>query len=143
VSFARTTTIRHDDDDKPTNLKVLPKDISEDDLHKVMRLYSRSLGVRCGYCHVANPSNPRDMNFAADDKPEKLIAREMIKMTNDINKNYLASIGKGDFETITCVSCHNGKQKPLVSIDSLPKPPMPPGGMAPQGGMRPDSSMHH
>jgi hypothetical protein len=33
----------------PTNLKVLPKDISGDDIDKLMHGYEKQLGVPCGY----------------------------------------------------------------------------------------------
>lgn len=38
--------------DKFTNLKVLPKDIGKDDLVTTMRMFARSLGLRCNPCHV-------------------------------------------------------------------------------------------
>ena len=114
----------HHKAEKPQNLKVLPKDISEDDLHNVMKTFSKSLGVRCNYCHVSQEvpgqEHPK-FDFPADDKPEKNIAREMMKMTEAINTGYLAKIGDNKFERITCVTCHNGKPKPNISIDSLMK----------------------
>ena len=38
--------------DEFQNLKILPKDISKDDLLVVMRDFSFALDVRCQYCHV-------------------------------------------------------------------------------------------
>ncbi|HWF43362.1 MAG TPA: hypothetical protein VG537_01850, partial [Candidatus Kapabacteria bacterium] len=61
----------------PKNLKVLPKNISPEDLAKAMRTFSMSLGVRCGFCHVAkeNKSGGRpEPDFASDAKPEKKTA---------------------------------------------------------------------
>ena len=114
----------HHKDEKPTNLKVLPKDISEDDLHKVMRDYSKSLGVRCNYCHESQPVEGQErpkFNFASDSKPEKDIAREMMKMTADLNSKYISKIGNGKLDQITCVTCHNGSAHPITSVDSLKK----------------------
>lgn len=112
--------------EKPKNLKVLPKNISHDDLMDVMRNFSRSLGVRCGYCHEttqpASPSNPPKMDFASDAKPEKLTTRKMMAMVGDINKKYLDKMSKGHFEQIGCVTCHMGHTKPIVSVDSLAAP---------------------
>lgn len=119
-----------DDDDKPTNLKVLPKDISEKDLHNTMKSISVSLGVRCNYCHVAQQvpgqEHPK-WDFASDDKKEKLTAREMMKMTMAINAEHLSKIKTmGDpLEEIKCVTCHMGRTTPIISVDSLPKPPRP------------------
>ena len=111
-------------DEKPQNLKVLPKDISEEELHNVMRNYSRVLGVRCNYCHESQPVEGQErpkFDFASDKKHEKEIAREMIQMTADINSKYLGKIGDGRLEQITCVTCHHGAAKPIISVDSLAK----------------------
>ncbi len=109
----------------PKNLKVLPKKISPEDLQNTMRTYSKSLGVRCGFCHVENetPAGQKpDLDFVSDSKDEKRNARKMILMTKDINAKYLQKIERG-FEEITCVSCHQGHKKPMVNVDSLPQQP--------------------
>jgi hypothetical protein len=107
----------------PKNLKILPKKISPEDLQATMRTFSKSLGVRCGFCHapkkVAVGAHP-ELDFASDAKDEKVNARKMFHMTADINKKYLAKMDR-NFE-VTCVSCHRGNPKPMVSVDSLPKP---------------------
>ena len=107
---------------KPTNLKVLPKNIPHDQLIQTMRDFSKSLGVRCNECHVSKQDSAGKMefDFASDAKPEKETARKMIKMENGINDKYLHKID-GDFEKISCATCHRGNLKPLVSVDSLPK----------------------
>ena len=69
------------------NLQILPKDISGHDLDSVMHHFTAALGVKCNFCHVRNESE-RKMDFASDDKPEKNIARKMMLMAIDINKNY-------------------------------------------------------
>ena len=73
------------------NLQILPKDISEHDLDSVMHHFSQSLGVKCNFCHVRN-EDAKKMDFASDDKPEKNIARKMMQMSIDINKNYFAEM---------------------------------------------------
>ncbi len=73
------------------NLQILPKDISEHALDSVMHHFSQSLGVKCNFCHVRN-EDAKKMDFAADDKPEKNIARKMMQMAIDINKNYFAKM---------------------------------------------------
>lgn len=69
------------------NLQILPKDISGHDLDSVMHHFTAALGVKCNFCHVRNESENK-MDFASDDKPEKNIARKMMMMAIDINKNY-------------------------------------------------------
>lgn len=113
----------HDHDEKAKNLKVLPKDISMQDLHDVMRTYSKSLGVHCNFCHVSHEvegQKPK-MDFAADDKPEKEMARDMIRMVEGINKKYISKMGDHTLTPVTCVTCHNGRTKPITSVDSLMK----------------------
>ncbi len=102
------------DDDHPQNLKVLPKDISEKDLHDVMKGFCLSLSVRCGFCHVSEKVEGQErpkFDFASDNKPEKNIARKMMLMTEAINHNYIANIIGADhtLEQITCVTCHMGR----------------------------------
>ena len=123
--FAQSFALKpHGDDDKPTNLQVLPKNISEKDLHNLMKSFSMSLGVRCNFCHVAQQVAGQEhpqFDFASDDKQEKIIARKMIMMVSAINENYIGKMIGGDhpLESITCVTCHMGKKTPTVSVDSL------------------------
>ena len=69
------------------NLKILPQDISEHDLDSFMHHFNASLGVRCNFCHAVNMAEKK-MDFAADEKPEKNIARMMMVMSININKSY-------------------------------------------------------
>ena len=101
------------EDKKFKNLKILPKNISEKDLDSVMHGFTRGLGVRCDFCHV--PTADRKMDFASDEKPEKKIARKMMKMATKINKKYF-NYNKDDqgkmIQSLTCYSCHHGEQRP-------------------------------
>ena len=64
------------------NLKVLPKDISKEKLDKIMFGFKDALGVKCSYCHAkSQDTTVRHPDFASDEKPEKEIARSMMKMT--------------------------------------------------------------
>ena len=97
---------------KPTNLKVLPKDLSGDDVDKLMHRYQKDLGVPCGYCHEENPQT-KQIDFASDENPIKETARFMISMTNDINNKYLAQLGDRRYaEPLTCGNCHQGQVQP-------------------------------
>lgn len=116
------------------NLQVLPKDISKEDLDKVMKTFARSLDVKCGFCHAKSTDDPGKLDFASDQKIEKKIARGMIAMSIDINKNYFAKHEKSIpenflandssdvkylFSNITCYTCHHGDAHPATF------PPMP------------------
>jgi hypothetical protein len=105
-------------DDKPPkrNLKVLPKDISHDDLDKTMDAWKSALGVHCNFCHApAADSTSHHLDFASDAKPEKNIARHMFIMAGKINKKYFKTNkdDKGNMvATVTCVTCHHGSPHP-------------------------------
>lgn len=100
------------------NLKVLPKDISEDSLKVLMRGYNDALGVKCSYCHANNPETKK-MDFASDAKKEKEYARHMILMTRDINaKNFNWDNAKNPemINVVTCTMCHRGNNSPTASL---------------------------
>src|ERR1700733_4638488 len=70
---------------KYKKLKILPKDISQAELKKVMDEFKDALGVKCSFCHApSKDSTQKWPDFASDDKPEKNIARSMMKMTAKI-----------------------------------------------------------
>lgn len=99
------------------NLKVLPKDISKDDLEKVMKSYEKALGVQCGFCHVKNKKDTLQWDHASDEKPEKEISRKMIRMTEKINLeffDYKMNYKPGEFEVlaVSCNTCHYGSPRP-------------------------------
>lgn len=105
-------------DDKPPkhNFKVLPKDISHDDLQKTMDSWKTALGVKCNFCHAASAdSTSHRLDFASDAKPEKTIARHMYKMVARINKKYFDfnkdSTGRM-VPLVTCMTCHHGSPHP-------------------------------
>jgi len=41
----------------PTNLKVLPKDLTGQQVHEIMEKWEGELGGHCNSCHTADPSN--------------------------------------------------------------------------------------
>jgi len=102
------------------NLKVLPKDITKTQMDSVMQSFTAALGVKCNFCHMRTADN-KDWDFASDGNKHKLVARDMIKMTNKINKKYFDVTGKGMNASlmVTCYTCHNGKPEPATRA---PKP---------------------
>lgn len=100
---------------KASNLKVLPKDISHEELDKVMDGFKVSLGVKCNFCHAASATDPKRMDFASDAKHEKEIARDMMRMTARINKKYFHIKDADDTKAVlavSCYTCHNGNAHP-------------------------------
>ena len=120
----------------PTNLKVLPKDLTGQQVHEIMEQWSAALGAHCNSCHVEdrnnNGPNGRPMlDFGDDSKGMKLAARMMYAMTEKINTEYVAKID-GSGISVTCGTCHRGQMSPEpFKIQPSAGPPtaqLPPGG---------------
>src|SRR5881397_2017122 len=77
------------------NLHVLPQNITHDELIATMRGFARGLGVRCDHCHVANPpGSAEQFDFPNDSKPEKKVARTMLRMTRAVNADYVSKVNE-------------------------------------------------
>ena len=96
----------------PTNLQVLPKTLTGEQVHEIMEQWESALGVHCSTCHTADPKNigpngkPR-LNFADDSKPEKATTRLMVTMTEQLNKNFINKVPNSGVP-VTCGTCHRG-----------------------------------
>ena len=90
----------------PKNLKV----IKPEDIRPVMGAMKVALGQKCEFCHVEG-------DFASDQKHEKLVARKMMEMVNEVN----AKFPDGKLH-VSCYTCHRGKTEP----DMVPPPAAPP-----------------
>ena len=89
-----------------------------------MNHFTASLGVKCNFCHVRNAEKTA-WDFPSDANKHKLIAREMMKLTTQINKKYFDHTGaKQDpfYATLTvnCYTCHHGSPEPEQKAE--PKP---------------------
>ena len=117
------------------NLKVLPKNISHDELDSVMHQFNGSLGVRCNFCHASQKDNPKKLDFASDEKGEKNAARDMMRMTNRINKKFFhyKKDDQNPIPPVGCMTCHNGKAHPEATApkEERKAPPPPPQTPAP------------
>jgi hypothetical protein len=106
-------------DEKPKNLQVLNKDISIEALDKIMHQYNEALGVKCNYCHAAVPNDltKLQLDYASDAKSAKKIARDMMRMTTQINQQFFNAKDKdGNIsESVSCITCHNGQEYPAFN----------------------------
>ena len=133
VTTAVAFTTPPDDNNGYKNLKILPKDISHEKLDKVMHEFNDALGVKCGFCHArSKDSTVRHPDFASDEKPEKDIARSMMKMTVKINKKFFGSKHPvfGESMEVSCYTCHHGEAHPEEPKEKEHGPK--PGATAPQ-----------
>ena len=105
----------------PRNLKVLPSDWDRRQVVGYMRNVAIGLGVRCEFCHQDDqPNGPRG-DMANDDKVTKRIAREMIRMVQQINTQTLANLPQRETPPVevTCQTCHHGVSIPRPIGDIL------------------------
>ena len=119
---ARTSAQGPPQGDKPVeqtrkNIQVL-KGLPESQLFPEMNFIASSLGVQCGFCHVSQGKNAQGQTnwvWESDEKEEKKIAREMMKMVLAVgNGGYGISRGQ-----VTCYTCHRGQEHPQ-SLPTLP-----------------------
>jgi len=81
------------------NIQVL-KGVPAPELLNAMRSFTRSLGVKCEFCHVEGA-------FDKDDKREKQTARKMILMARQINTDNFHGHMR-----MTCWTCRRGAEEP-------------------------------
>jgi hypothetical protein len=108
--------------EKPMNIKVLPKNMKPEQLQSIMIGFTRSLGVRCPYCHVGVEGKPLStFDFVSDAKPEKKIAREMVVMLGHVNKDLKKMNLKPTVPRVNmwCHTCHHGRPRPTTLAEEL------------------------
>jgi len=125
----------------PTNLKVLPKDMTGQQVHETMEGWAGALGVHCDYCHAADPAGPGPngrprLKFEDDSKDEKKMARIMYTMTEDMKANYIKKVADMDkmaepAAPLTCGTCHRGHEDPEAYVPPKEGPRPPQGGAMP------------
>ena len=138
---SQTFNIQQPTPKKLTNIKVFPATATFDEVDHAMDQFKVDLGVKCNYCHAPEKDNPRKMDMPSDANPVKSIARDMIRMTNEMNQKYIATIKHTESDStkiqlITCNTCHRGAPKPFAK--PLPAPPPPPPGQWPNQAPKPN-----
>ncbi len=102
------------------NVQVLG-DLSITEFNRLMLAMSKWIAAdwpeaeRCNYCHASE-------NRALDDKYQKQVARNMLKMTLETNaawKTHVAATG------VTCYTCHRGQPIPANVWYTDPGPKLP------------------
>jgi hypothetical protein len=103
-----------------TNLQILPKDSSREQVLTTMAAFTSALGVQCNYCHVQEGRGGRN-DFAADDKPTKKAARGMMLLAREINTKLPAAVSKDAAATtrVGCATCHRGIPIPKQITDIM------------------------
>jgi photosynthetic reaction center cytochrome c subunit len=89
------------------NVQVL-KGIPVDDFLGTMGIMSAAVGYDCSECH--NGAGTDKVNWAADDNGKKVIARRMVTMVTNINRDNF-----GGRQNVTCWTCHRGRDRPATT----------------------------
>jgi hypothetical protein len=101
-----------------TNLKVLSKNISDENMDFVMESFNMQLGVNCLFCHISKQKGyEMTFDYASDSLLNKRAARDMLRMTMKLNKKYFNTKLTGTMTTrgrIWCKTCHRGKPVPIL-----------------------------
>ena len=120
------------------NIKVLKGITAAQLVTKMEKDYAEALSWNCTNCHrLANQGN-----FASDTSNDKVRARFMQQMQNDINTVTLPKLYPKDTPKVTCATCHRGYNEPPSAQYLLPergKPggvPFPPARGNPPPGAR-------
>ena len=98
------------------NLQMLG-DLPAARLLRTMQGFTRAVGVACTKCHVAG-------QWDSDEKDDKGVTRDMMKMTRAINEDYLKKIAAlaEDKPNVNCNTCHRGQAKPGAELRPAASP---------------------
>ena len=100
------------------NLQVMPKDSGPAEVIATMKGFTRALGVRCQFCHVGEEGLPLEQfDFPSDSKPQKTVARNMMRMLNEITRMVNAAAPRepgAAMPRVACYSCHRGQTRPAI-----------------------------
>jgi Photosynthetic reaction centre cytochrome C subunit len=101
--------------DSLINTSVFPKSTPVVQVIGTMRNFAGWLGVRCQFCHVGEEGMPlAQFDFASDEKRNKLVARQMMHMVQEINRR-VDTIPEAPIPgvEVTCGTCHRGTNRPI------------------------------
>jgi hypothetical protein len=85
------------------NIQVL-KGLPAAQMNLTMHGISAQLGVDCVHCHIWE-------EWDKDVKPPKMVARRMMTLVRDLNKEYF-----GGAQVVTCYTCHRGSPHPASTL---------------------------
>lgn len=109
------------------NLKVFPQDVQRQQLMGAMQNWTRALGVTCNHCHGDDK--------ASDEKPEKEVARAMMKMMMNLRQNAADFLPGDRAQKVSCWTCHRGSAK--IELPAPPQQQQRPPQQPPAGEKKP------
>ena len=95
--------------------------LSTEQTYSLMMAISQGLGVNCTFCH-----NTREFGQWPESTPQRVIAWHGIQMVRELNGAYLDPLkdllpperlgALGDAPKVSCATCHQGANKPLLGV---------------------------
>lgn len=101
--------------DSLVNVQVFAKNTSPVQVWGTMRNIAAGLGVSCTFCHVGQETAElAQIDFASDEKRNKLVARQMMRMVQEVNRRVDSIPGRpSPGVQVTCTTCHRGVNRPV------------------------------
>lgn len=101
--------------DSLVNTQVIPHNTPVMQVVGMMRNFTSYLGVRCPFCHVGEEGQQLDkFDFTSDQKRTKVVARQMMRMVEEINRRLDSLPGRASNGLqVTCNTCHRGTSRPV------------------------------
>ena len=81
--------------------------IPVDEFMDTMGMFAAALSLNCIDCHV--PESVGAWERFADETPQKVTTRRMLRMVDEINKNNFSGV-----RSVTCYTCHRGDMRPKI-----------------------------
>src|SRR5215471_16485586 len=85
------------------------KGLTPSDFLGAMGVMTAAVGYDCSNCHPGAGTDA--MDWVTDKDPKKVIARRMVEMVANINKQNF-----GGSQQVTCWTCHHGLDLPTTSV---------------------------
>lgn len=101
--------------DSLVNVRIIPKGTPVVQVWGQMRTIAFGLGVECTFCHVGPEGTPlARIDFVSDEKRNKLVAREMMRMVQEVNRRIDSIPARpSPAVAVTCATCHRGVSRPV------------------------------
>lgn len=102
--------------DSLVNTKVIPHNTPVPEVIGMMRNVTAALGVRCQFCYVGQEGQPlAQFDFASDKKRNKVVARQMMRMVQEVNRR-LDTLPEraAPLFVAECSMCHRGVSRPVT-----------------------------
>jgi photosynthetic reaction center cytochrome c subunit len=93
---------------QPQNMLVLTELDTAETWAYMQQQVSGAMAVGCQYCHDINPDEDGNYLFQEDTFDQKIAARDMMRLVNDLNAQYIVNLPYWRGNYVTCATCHSG-----------------------------------